>query len=137
MSGSSANNAEGVAYKQQQQHSDRLSLSSSLEDWRQSRPGRRQKMAYLLDTNQFTDVSFMVGSGLNSEVITAHRLVLTMYSSVFEAMFQGPLAANAGELIALPDIEPEAFKCLLKVYVYIYIVLNDHEQCMIDIYEVC
>jgi hypothetical protein len=132
MSGSSANNAEGVAYKQQQQHSDRLSLSS-LEDWRQSRPGRRQKMAYLLDTNQFTDVSFMVGSGLNSEVITAHRLVLTMYSSVFEAMFQGPLAANAGELIALPDIEPEAFKCLLKVY----IVLNDHEQCMMDIYELC
>ena len=38
-----------------------------------------------------------------------------MSSPVFEAMLMGPLAHRDGEVIRIPDVDPVAFKLLLKV----------------------
>ncbi|XP_021967030.1 BTB/POZ domain-containing protein 2-like [Folsomia candida] len=83
-------------------------------DWRKLRPGPTQKLAYILESKELTDVTFSVGSPSNNETIHAHRLVLAMYSTVFEAMFQGPLAAGPAEVIQIPDIEPHPFNVMLK-----------------------
>ncbi|XP_046545944.1 BTB/POZ domain-containing protein 6-like isoform X2 [Haliotis rubra] len=67
----------------------------------------------MLDTENFSDVTFRVGS--EEQMVRAHRYVLVSRSCVFHAMFCGPLAEK-GE-ITIPDIEPDIFKEFLR-YVY-------------------
>ncbi|XP_067660782.1 BTB/POZ domain-containing protein 6-like [Haliotis asinina] len=67
----------------------------------------------MLDTQDFSDVTFRVGS--EEQMVRAHRYVLVSRSCVFHAMFCGPLAEK-GE-ITIPDIEPDIFKEFLR-YVY-------------------
>lgn len=48
-------------------------------------------------------------------MLQAHRLVLAMTSSVFEAMLSGPMAEK--DELSLPEDPPEAFDWLMK-YMY-------------------
>jgi len=104
--------------------------SQSHEDnWRRKLPGRKNKLNYLLETNLFADVKFLVGNqeaGRGREVIYAHKFILVLYSSVFEALFKwsestvSPAKFFNQDIQDLPtehipDIEPIAFKTLLKV----------------------
>ncbi|XP_046360965.2 BTB/POZ domain-containing protein 6-like [Haliotis rufescens] len=67
----------------------------------------------MLDTEDFCDVTFLLGS--EKQVVRAHRYVLVSRSCVFHAMFCGPLVEK-GE-VTIPDIEPTIFKDFLR-YVY-------------------
>lgn len=60
-----------------------------------------------------SDVHFIVGRGMLRQRVPGHRLVLSVGSEVFDAMFNGPLATHDAD-IELPDIEPAAFLALLK-----------------------
>lgn len=96
------------------------SVSPPLVDWRKNCPGVNGKLKHLLHNELLTDVSFRVGGGTEEpEVIRAHRLMLAMFSSVFEIMFMGgPFIEKSiclTDPIELPDIHPSAFKNMLKV----------------------
>ncbi|XP_048245283.1 BTB/POZ domain-containing protein 6-like isoform X1 [Haliotis rufescens] len=67
----------------------------------------------MLDTEDFCDVTFLLGS--EKQVVRAHRYVLVSRSCVFHAMFCGPLAEK-GE-VTIPEIAADIFKEFLR-YVY-------------------
>ncbi|XP_048245796.1 BTB/POZ domain-containing protein 6-like [Haliotis rufescens] len=67
----------------------------------------------MLDTEDFCDVTFRVGS--EKQVVRAHRYVLVSRSCVFHAMFCGPLAETRE--VTITDIEADIFKEFLR-YVY-------------------
>ncbi|XP_067660674.1 BTB/POZ domain-containing protein 6-like [Haliotis asinina] len=67
----------------------------------------------MLETEEFSDVTFLLGS--QKHVVRAHRYVLVSRSCVFNAMFCGPLAEKGD--ITIPDIEADIFTQFLR-YVY-------------------
>ena len=78
-----------------------------------------QSVAYAYDNEVACDVLFHLSSRRRSrggEVIEAraHRLVLSLRSPVFFAMFNGPLKEEEKATIDVTDVEPAAFKELLK-----------------------
>lgn len=96
------------------------SQTPPIVDWRKNCPGINGKLKHLLSNELLTDVSFRVGGETEKnevEIIKAHKFMLAMFSSVFEVMFMGSFVENtsANEPIELPDIQPLAFKTLLKV----------------------
>ena len=66
----------------------------------------------LLENKEFCDVMFFVGP--KGEKIECHKIFLIARSSVFKTMFSRRWDADRKEL-ELPDVEPHAFKLLLKV----------------------
>jgi len=83
------------------------------QEWRYKNTTLSAKMRHILETGEFHDVTFEVGD--NKHLISAHKFVLVLNSNVFEAMFHGALAPTSGELISVPDIEPNPFNLFLKV----------------------
>ncbi|XP_041373892.1 BTB/POZ domain-containing protein 2-like isoform X2 [Gigantopelta aegis] len=69
----------------------------------------KECLRYSLQQNSHCDVTFQVGEDRKS--IPAHRLILTLRSSVFEAMLTGPLAEQ--ENIAVPDVDSDIFEQFL------------------------
>ncbi|CAL8096063.1 unnamed protein product [Orchesella dallaii] len=100
----------------------RKPTSPPLVDWRKNCPGVDGKLKHLLGTGLLMDVTFRVGNEKGEvETIRAHKLMLAMFSSVFEAMFMGRFVENrdsTDDIIAIPDIQPSAFKTLLK-FIYV------------------
>ncbi|XP_071096866.1 BTB/POZ domain-containing protein 6-like [Haliotis cracherodii] len=86
--------------------------SGYVDNW-QSKKTVTECNLHMLDTEDFSDVTFRVGA--EKQVVRAHRYVLVSRSCVFEAMFCGPLA-ETGE-VTIPDIEADIFKEFLR-YVY-------------------
>ena len=74
----------------------------------------------MFDTDLFSDVKFLVpkanGESESKQVISAHKLVLSISSPVFEAMFYGKLAETT-DTIELPDCE---YDSLLELFRYMY-----------------
>ena len=74
----------------------------------------------MFDNDLFSDVKFVVpkavGETATKPVISAHKLVLSISSPVFEAMFYGELAETS-DSIELPDCEYES---LLELFRYMY-----------------
>jgi hypothetical protein len=66
---------------------------------------------YMLENKIVCDVTFIVGE--NKEEVQAHKYVLVSRSSVFYAMFCGPLA-TPGDNVVIPDIDVRAFAALLR-----------------------
>ncbi|KAL5018964.1 hypothetical protein ScPMuIL_004686 [Solemya velum] len=69
---------------------------------------------YMFEHQIAFDVTFLVGE--YRQEIQAHKFVLISRSLVFETMLCGPLAETY-EAIPVPDIEPDAFKTMLR-YMY-------------------
>ncbi|XP_046547328.1 BTB/POZ domain-containing protein 6-like [Haliotis rubra] len=86
--------------------------SGYVDNW-QARKTLTQCNLRMLETEDFSDVTFRVGS--REQVVRAHRYVLVSRSCVFHAMFCGPLAEK-GE-VTIPDIEADIFKEFLR-YMY-------------------
>lgn len=82
-------------------------------DWQISRKEVRQRAQYLLETGQWSDCKFLVGSESNQQVLEAHKLFLAISSPVFEAMFYGNMAEK-NDTIPILDVQPDAFKALLE-----------------------
>ena len=74
----------------------------------------------MFDNDLFSDVKFVVpkavGETESKQVISAHKLVLSISSPVFEAMFFGELAETR-DTIELPDCE---YDSLLELFRYMY-----------------
>ena len=74
----------------------------------------------MFDNDLFSDVKFVlpkaVGESESKQEILAHKLVLSISSPVFEAMFYGELA-ETGDTIELPDCE---YDSLLELFRYMY-----------------
>jgi speckle-type POZ protein len=67
-------------------------------------------LGHLLDSTLGTDVSFVVGG----ETFPAHRAVVAARSPVFSAELFGSMADATMPSIALQDIDPAAFKVMLR-----------------------
>ncbi|XP_055347652.1 BTB/POZ domain-containing protein 6-B-like [Paramacrobiotus metropolitanus] len=67
-----------------------------------------------LENGELTDVAFSVGRdhGL-VKLLRAHKLLLSLSSDVFHAMFNGNFTENQTKAIEIPDISPDAFSNLL------------------------
>lgn len=95
------------------------SLSPTMVEWRKNCPGVNGKLKHLLQNELLTDVSFRVGGGTDgAALIKAHKLLLAMFSNVFEVMFMGEFIESRRSIvdpIDLPDIQPTAFRTMLKV----------------------
>ncbi|XP_046581838.1 BTB/POZ domain-containing protein 2-like isoform X2 [Haliotis rubra] len=75
------------------------------DDWQENKT-LSECTLHMLDHQVACDVHFRVGQ--TREKISAHKFLLISRSSVFFAMFQGPLAETNDE-IDIPDIDPEVF----------------------------
>ncbi|XP_046547715.1 BTB/POZ domain-containing protein 6-like [Haliotis rubra] len=86
--------------------------SGFVDDWQSGKTVTECNLR-MLDTEDFSDVTFRVGS--EQQAVQAHRYVLVSRSCVFHAMFCGKLAEK--EEVSIPDIEPNIFKEFLR-FVY-------------------
>ena len=91
------------------------------ENWQTTRPAVRERSRFIFNNDLFSDVKFVIGK-MDSEsskgkrrklVIPAHKLVLSIGSPVFEAMFYGELAETT-DSIELSDCE---YDSLLELHV--------------------
>ncbi|OWA51056.1 putative BTB/POZ domain-containing protein 1 [Hypsibius exemplaris] len=103
-----------------------MAATMSDANWQQSQRDTSSAIKYLFDSNDthLSDVSFKLTNAAGKmEVVKAHKLILACRSSVFEAMFYGPLAESSA-LIPVEDITAEIFKTALW---YIY---KDDANCL-------
>ena len=102
-------------------------MSVARKNWQTTRPAVRERSKFIFNNDLFSDVKFVIGkndseSGESSQgkrrkqVIPAHKLVLSIGSPVFEAMFYGKLAETS-DSIELPDCDYES---LLELFRYMY-----------------
>ena len=87
-------------------------MSVARENWQTTRPAVRERSKYIFNNDLFSDVKFVIGKkdgqgrrGKRRKLqIPAHKLVLSIGSPVFEAMFYGKLAETS-DSIELPDCD--------------------------------
>ena len=101
-------------------------MSVVLENWQTTRPAVRERSKFIFNNDLFSDVKFVIGrmeadsesdrGKLGKLMIPAHKLVLSIGSPVFEAMFYGELAETS-DSIELPDCE---YDSLLELFRYMY-----------------
>ena len=95
-------------------------MSVAEKNWQTTRPTIRERTKFIFNNHRFSDVKFVVrktdGESESKQVIPAHKLVLSISSPVFEAMFYGELAETR-DSIELPDCEYES---LLELFRYMY-----------------
>ncbi|XP_054159112.1 BTB/POZ domain-containing protein 2-like [Oppia nitens] len=84
-----------------------------LFNWQASKPTIKERMSSIFNREVLADVHFIVGKGQQQLRTPAHKFVLSIGSAVFDAMFNGAMAAKTEE-IDLPDVEPAAFLALLR-----------------------
>lgn len=96
-----------------------------VHNWQSNKHSVKSRLLYLLNTGALSDVTFLVGGSSllmstssstlpTPERFVAHKFVLSMSSAVFDAMFNGQMAMRDDSAIEIPDVEPMAFKALLK-----------------------
>ena len=95
-------------------------MSFREENWQTKKPTIRERTTFMFNNGLFSDVKFVVGKGddesESKQAIPAHKLMLSIGSPVFEAMFYGDLAETS-DSIELPDCEYES---LLELFRYLY-----------------
>ncbi|XP_048487436.1 uncharacterized protein LOC105381817 [Plutella xylostella] len=91
-------------------------MAAAPSDWQLGCTEMKQRGAYLLQSGQWSDCTFLVGSEPHQVAVTGHKMILAMASPVFEAMFFGGMAER-NEPIQILDVQPDAFKALLE-YIY-------------------
>lgn len=88
-------------------------MAAAPTDWQLECTELKQRGAYLLQSGQWSDCNFLVGSEPNQVMLAGHKLILAMASPVFEAMFYGGMA-EGNEPIPIVDVQIDAFKALLE-----------------------
>lgn len=95
------------------------------------KPTLRERNASMYLNEWLADVHFIVGIDENTERIPAHSYVLAIASAPFNAMFNGGFEKH--NEIKLPDVEPVAFKILLK-YLYCDSIELDSSNALCTLY---
>lgn len=80
-------------------------------DWQLECTEVKQRLAYVLQCEEWSDCMFLVGNS-PKVMVSGHKMILAMASPVFEAMFYGGMA-ETNEIIPIMDLQPEIFKALL------------------------
>ena len=99
-----------------------LKLNETERNWQNKKTTLKERLAYMFNNDLLADVNFVIKNDKNEElpkiVIPAHKFVLSISSSVFDAMFNGQLSDQSGKLetIEIVDIESNAFMNLLKFF---------------------
>lgn len=101
-------------------------------NWQATKTSVKERLAFMFNNEVMSDVHFVVGKGMNTQRIPAHKFVLSIGSAVFDAMFNGAMATIQEE-IELPDVEPAAFLALLR-FLYSDEVQIDAETVMTTLY---
>ena len=95
-------------------------MSVAEKNWQTTRPTIRERTKFIFNNHRFSDVKFVVRKTdveiESKQVIPAHKFVLSISSTVFEAIFCGELAETR-DSIELPDCEYES---LLELFCYMY-----------------
>ena len=95
-------------------------MSVVKENWQTTRSTIRERSKFMFNSDLFSDVKFVVkkadDESESKRVIPAHKLLLSISSPVFEAMFYGELAETT-DSIELPDCE---YDSLLELFRYMY-----------------
>ncbi|XP_068623391.1 uncharacterized protein [Battus philenor] len=87
-----------------------------MTDWQLDCTELKERGAYLLQSGQWSDCTFLVGTEPHQVMISGHKLILAMSSPVFEAMFYGGMAER-NDPIPILDVQIDAFRALLE-YIY-------------------
>ncbi|XP_054282162.1 BTB/POZ domain-containing protein 2-like [Macrosteles quadrilineatus] len=87
-----------------------------MDDWQLKFDRINERGKHLLETGLWSDCQFLVGDGQQKKKFSTHKMILSMSSPVFEAMFYGGLAEGNCP-IEIPDVQPEAFHAMLE-YIY-------------------
>ncbi|EJW74849.1 BTB/POZ domain-containing protein 6-A, partial [Wuchereria bancrofti] len=95
------------------------------------KPTLRERNALMYLNEWLADVHFIVGIDENTERFPAHSYILAIASAPFNAMFNGGFEKH--NEIRLPDIEPVAFKILLK-YLYCDSIELDSSNALSTLY---
>ncbi|XP_076800677.1 BTB/POZ domain-containing protein 1-like [Clavelina lepadiformis] len=103
-----------------------------LYNWQATKVTLKERFQFLFNNELQADVYFLVGRGVTSQRIPAHRFVLSVGSAVFDAMFNSILATQSNE-VEVPDVEPAAFLSLLR-FLYTDEVLIGPETVMTTLY---
>jgi len=80
------------------------------DDWREGECLLPSLVGKFYEQQQWTDVVFQLSDGSN---IRAHKLLLSITSPVFEAMFFGPLAQQGLREVKIEDVKPSGFRRLI------------------------
>lgn len=88
-------------------------MGSAPSDWQLGCMEMKQRGAQLLQSGQWSDCTFLVGTEPHQVVVNGHKLILAMASPVFEAMFYGGMAER-NDPIPILDVQPDAFRALLE-----------------------
>ncbi|XP_068677733.1 BTB/POZ domain-containing protein 6-like [Montipora foliosa] len=95
-------------------------MSAREEKWQSKKPTIRERTKFMFNNDLFSDVKFMIrnsdGGSESKQAIPVHKLILSIGSPVFEAMFYGDLAETR-DSIELPDCE---YDSLLELFRYLY-----------------
>ncbi|XP_002740428.1 BTB/POZ domain-containing protein 2 [Saccoglossus kowalevskii] len=82
-------------------------------NWQATKTTVKERFTFMFNNEILSDVHFIVGKGIQTQRIPAHKFVLSVGSAVFYAMFNGGMATQSAE-VELPDVEPAAFLALLR-----------------------
>jgi hypothetical protein len=85
-------------------------------DWQVTKSNVQDRLEHLCLSELRSDVTFVVGIEGETVNFSAHRLVLSMSSAVFDALFFSQLAVE-DSVVRLDDLDPEGFKVMLT-YIY-------------------
>lgn len=102
-------------------------------DWQTTCRSAKERGKYLRKTAQWSDCYFHVGTEADSTVFAAHKLMLSMASPVFDAMFNGGLAEKINPIKVL-DVQPDAFAAMLD---FIYTESVDLKDSMVMAGDLC
>ena len=99
----------------------RISPLDRDRNWQSTKSSIKERLAFMFNNELMADVHFLMVLGKDLDqniVIPAHRFVLSISSSVFDAMFNGQLSDPSAEdvTIEITDIEPAAFLNLLRFF---------------------
>jgi BTB/POZ domain-containing protein 1/2 len=101
-------------------------------NWQSQKTTVKERMTFLYNTDTMADVHFLIGREPNTQLVPAHKFILSMSSAVFDALFNGGMATTES-VIQIPDVEPSAFLALLK-FVYTDEVQIGPETVMTTLY---
>jgi hypothetical protein len=86
-------------------------------DWRNPMAGLKFNLMSMYENHYNSDITFTVGE--NREKVFAHKFILSLWSSVFEQMFQ-QRTQSADEPIEIMNFNPSGFRSFLKVRIWSY-----------------